>query len=68
MVLQTTTHSVLNERHDTIFTHVSVCCSDLISKAVDITTERIDNNEIRIKIDDSIFDNEVDLQTVVVFA
>ena len=68
LLFENITPSVIKEIHETIFTQVSVWLPYVTIKAVDINTERIVNNEIRIKLDYIIFDNEVDLQTVVVFA
>tara|TARA_R110002012_G_scaffold7141_1_gene33671 strand:+ start:1125 stop:1616 length:492 start_codon:yes stop_codon:yes gene_type:complete len=68
LLFENLTPSVITEIHEAIFTQVSVWLPYVTVKAVDINTERIDNNEIRIKLDYIIFDNEVDLQTVVVFA
>ena len=37
-------------------------------KDIDINTDRIDSNEIRIKIDYVIFENDFDLQSITIFA
>jgi len=68
LLFENLTPSIIKEIHETIFTQVSIWLPYVTIKAVDINTERIDSNELRIKLDYIIFDNEVDLQTVVVFA
>ena len=68
LLFENITPSIIKKVHEAIFTQVSAWLPYVTIKAVDINTDRIDNNELRVKLDYIIFGNEIDLQTVVIFA
>ena len=68
LLFENITPSVIKQVHEAIFKQVSAWLPYVTIKAVDINTDRIDSNELRVKLDYIIFGNEVDLQTVVIFA
>ena len=68
LLFENITPAVVSRVHEAIFQQISAWLPYVTIKAVDVNTDRIDNNELRIKLDYIIFGNEVDLQTVVIFA
>ena len=67
LLFENITPGVISKVYDAIENQIQIWLPYVTVKNIDINSDRIDSNELRIKIDYIIFENETDLQTVVVF-
>lgn len=67
LLFENITPSVISKIHDAIYDQIQIWLPYVTIKAVDINSDRIDSNEIRLQLDYTIFKNETDLQRVVIF-
>ena len=67
LLFENITPRVVAKVEEAIDTQIKKWLPYVTIKATDINTNRIDSNELRIKIDYTIFGNDMDLQSVVVF-
>ena len=67
LLFENITPAVISKVHDAIYNQIQIWLPYVTIKAVDINPDRIDSNELRLQLDYTIFDNEMDLQTVVIF-
>ena len=67
LLFENITPTIISKVNDAIETQIQIWLPYVTIKDIDINSDRIDSNELRIKIDYIIFKNETDLQSVVVF-
>jgi len=67
LLFENITPGVVTQVKDAINTQIKKWLPYVSVKDVDINTDRIDMNELRIKLDYTVFGNDMDLQTVVIF-
>jgi len=67
LLFENVTPAVVKTVKDAINTQIKKWLPYVTIKASDINTNRIDSNELRIRIDYTVFGNDMDLQTVVIF-
>ena len=67
LLFENITSGIISKVNDAIENQIQRWLPYVTIKDIDINSDRISNNELRIKIDYIIFKNETDLQTVVVF-
>ena len=68
LLFENVTPELLKKLDKTIIKQIQIWLPYVTVKNINFNTDRIDSNELRIGIDYIIFDNEMDLQTVVIFA
>tara|TARA_R110002012_G_scaffold186759_3_gene353503 strand:+ start:256 stop:747 length:492 start_codon:yes stop_codon:yes gene_type:complete len=67
LLFENVTPGVISKVYNAIENQIQIWLPYVTIKTIDINSDRIDSNELRIKIDYIIFENETDLQTVVIF-
>jgi phage baseplate assembly protein W len=67
LLFENITPEIVSKVYSAIEDQIQIWLPYITIKDIDINSDRIDSNELRIKIDYIIFENETDLQTVVVF-
>lgn len=68
LLFENITPEILKKLNKTIINQIQIWLPYVTIKDINFNTDRIDSNELRIGIDYIIFDNEMDLQTIVIFA
>jgi len=68
LLFENITRELLKNLISKIKSQVGLWLPYVTIKDIDINTDRIDSNEIRIKIDYVIFENDFDLQSITIFA
>ena len=67
LLFENITPGVVSQVTDAINTQINKWLPYVTVKNVDVNTDRLDSNELRIRLDYTIFGNDMDLQTVVIF-
>ena len=67
LLFENITPGVVSQVTDAINTQINKWLPYVKVKNVDVNTDRLDSNELRIRLDYTIFGNNMDLQTVVIF-
>jgi phage baseplate assembly protein W len=67
LLFENITPAIIKEVHEAIYNQIKLWLPYVTIKAVDIDTDHIDMNELKVKLDYTVFNNDMDLQTVVIF-